>query len=122
MQLLKEHGVDDVLVIVGGVIPPKIFRFWSRRGAKRCLPLGRPTQGWPPIYPHHVNGSGIVLTAPEPNKIAHLGVAVNDLDDAVESSTPTVGVSPLEAGKWSERGVGWRFCESARAGSSSWSP
>lgn len=88
MQLLKENGVDDVLVIVGGVIPAEDIPFLESVGVKKVFTPGTATQEVAQFIRQHVQRkSEFVVTAPEPKKMAHLGVAVNDLDAAVEKYT-----------------------------------
>jgi len=39
-ELLKEKGMDDVLVICGGIIPPEDFPFLKEHGIAAIFPLG----------------------------------------------------------------------------------
>ena len=44
MELLTEQGIDDVVVTVGGTIPPTTSRSSRRSASPRCSPPARPTQ------------------------------------------------------------------------------
>lgn len=85
MRLLKENGVDDVLVVVGGVIPAEDIPFLESLGVKRVFTPGTSTQEVAEFLRQNVKRKdAFIVTAPEPKKMAHLGVAVRDLDAAVE--------------------------------------
>lgn len=84
MRLLKENGAEDIVVVVGGVIPAEDIPFLESIGVKRVFTPGTSTQEVAQFLRGQVTGKAdLLVTAPEPVKMAHLGVAVRDLSAAV---------------------------------------
>jgi methylmalonyl-CoA epimerase len=95
VRLLKEQGADDIPVIGGGTIPEEDIPFLQANGIRRVFTPGTPTseivscirelvaerRGEKPAEP----------VMPSPKKIAHVAIAVRNLDAAVRTYTELLG-------------------------------
>lgn len=91
---LKERDADDIPVIGGGVIPSEDIPFLLEKGIKKVFTSGSSTESLA-LYIKELLGTtdNQMLT---PEKIAHIGIAVEKIDSALPFYTDTLNIE-LEA-------------------------
>lgn len=82
MQLLKENGAEDILVVAGGVIPQEDIPHLKQLGIAEVFTSGTPTREIAEFIREHVLRKRTSPGAQPPIKMAHLGVAVRNLEKA----------------------------------------
>ncbi|WP_079479793.1 methylmalonyl-CoA epimerase [Halobacillus salinus] len=92
VQALKDEQAEDIPVIGGGVIPAEDIPFLEQQGVKKIFTSGSPTDAIA-IYIKQLFEGG---TVQPPKKIAHIGIAVERIDDALPFYQHSLGLS-LEA-------------------------
>jgi len=94
VRLLREQGVDDILVIGGGVIPQEDIPYLKNQGIAEVFTPGTPTTVTAEYIRTHVKRKKTSFVQP-PNKIAHIGIAVTSIDAALPFYTEQLGLSLL---------------------------
>jgi len=88
-ELIKRDAAD-IPVVGGGVIPSEDLPFLLEKGIKKVFTSGSPTTALANYIQELVDPQGGQLT--EPNKIAHIGIAVQSLDQALPFYTDALGL------------------------------
>ncbi|TLS36403.1 methylmalonyl-CoA epimerase [Pseudalkalibacillus caeni] len=85
VELLKERGADDIIVVGGGVIPWEDIPFLESRGIKKVFTPGTPTKDTAVFIEKAVyERDGVDMSKKEPpKKIDHIGIAVKSLEEAL---------------------------------------
>lgn len=94
VRLLREQGADDILVIGGGVIPQEDIPYLKSQGIAEIFTPGTPTRVTADFIRSQVKRKRMSLQ-PAPNKIAHIGIAVKSLEDALPFYTEQLGLPLL---------------------------
>lgn len=92
VQALKDEQAEDIPVIGGGVIPAEDIPFLEQQGVKKIFTSGSPTDAIAIYIKQLFEGD----TVQAPKKVAHIGIAVDRIDDALPFYQHTLGLS-LEA-------------------------
>ncbi|GAB6931855.1 methylmalonyl-CoA epimerase [Calditerricola satsumensis] len=99
VRLLKEQGADDIPVIGGGTIPEEDIPFLESQGIRRVFTPGTPTSEIVAYIRELVaekRGEKPAASGmPSPKKIAHVAIAVRNLDEAVRTYTQLLGFELL---------------------------
>ncbi|RWZ60144.1 methylmalonyl-CoA epimerase [Halobacillus fulvus] len=91
MTALKEQGADDIPVIGGGVIPAEDIPFLEEAGVAKIFTSGSPTKDIAVFIEKLVRKE----TLEPPKKIAHIGIAVKSIEDALPFYQNSLGL-PLK--------------------------
>jgi len=85
VDLLKEKGADDIIVVGGGVIPADDIPFLESKGIKKIFTPGTPTIETAKYIERAVfERDGIVQAEPfKANKVDHIGIAVRSIDESL---------------------------------------
>jgi methylmalonyl-CoA mutase C-terminal domain/subunit len=94
VRLLREEGADDILVIGGGVIPQEDIPFLESQGIAKIFTPGTTTKETAEYIRANVKRKSLSLVKP-PRKIAHIGIAVNSIRDALPFYTEQLGLPLL---------------------------
>lgn len=94
VRLLRERGADDILVVGGGVIPQEDIPFLKAQGIAEVFTPGTPTSVTADYIRVHVKRKRMSFTQP-PSKIAHIGIAVKSIADALPFYTGQLGLPLL---------------------------
>lgn len=91
VRLLREQGAHDILVIGGGVIPQEDIPFLESKGIARIFGPGSSTKEMAEYLRQNVKLKEMGFTE-APKKIAHIGIAVNKIEDALPFYTRQLGL------------------------------
>lgn len=91
VRLLRERQAEDILVVGGGVIPDEDIPFLKSQGIAAIFTPGTPTKVTADFIRNSVGAKQMTLQQP-PNKIAHIGIAVQKLEDALPFYTGQLGL------------------------------
>ncbi|MGE5704519.1 MAG: methylmalonyl-CoA epimerase [Clostridia bacterium] len=94
VKRLHEEKADDILVIGGGVIPQEDIPFLESQGIAKIFTPGTPTKETADFIRKTVRSKTVSLTEP-PNKIAHIGIAVKSIANALPFYTEHLGLNLL---------------------------
>lgn len=87
---LKDRNASDIPVVGGGVIPAEDIPYLLEKGVNKVFTSGSSTEVLATYIKQLIHPEP-VLAAP-PKKIAHIGIAVQKIDDAVSFYTDTLGL------------------------------
>lgn len=90
IEALKEKGAEDIPVIGGGVIPAEDIPFLIESGVKQIFTSGTPTNMLADYIKQLVHPNVSEIQAPK--KIAHIGIAVENIDHALPFYYNTLGL------------------------------
>src|SRR5699024_8694729 len=90
IEALKERHAADIPVVGGGVIPAEDIPYLMEHGVQRIFTSGSSTEALATYIKQLVNPEAEKLKAPE--KIAHIGIAVKQIDQALSFYTDTLGL------------------------------
>ena len=95
VDLLKEKGADDIIVIGGGVIPADDIPFLESKGIRKIFTPGTPTIETAKYIERAVyERDGMALAEPfKMNQVDHIGIAVSSIDQALSFYQNTLGLS-----------------------------
>ncbi|MDM5315990.1 methylmalonyl-CoA epimerase [Fictibacillus sp. b24] len=99
MRLLHEKGADDIIVVGGGVIPWEDIPFLESKGIQKVFTPGTPTIETAKFIEQAVferDGITEKAAAVAPERIDHLGIAVQSLDETLPFYVNVLGLT-LEA-------------------------
>lgn len=82
VELLKERGADDIMVLGGGVIPWEDIPYLEEKGIKKIFTPGSPTDDIAK-YIQNEFGENVQSSFEPPKKIDHIGVAVKSLEQSL---------------------------------------
>ncbi|MBO8154855.1 MAG: methylmalonyl-CoA epimerase [Bacillaceae bacterium] len=82
ISALKEQNAEDIPVIGGGVIPYEDIPYLEEQGIQKVFTPGTPTEVIAQYIKQLVDPSASDVTEP-PEKIAHIGIAVKNIDDVM---------------------------------------
>src|SRR5690625_5027442 len=91
VEALKKHQAEDIPVIGGGVIPKEDIAYLETKGIQKVFTSGASTEELAQYIKN--------LVAPErqkdsqPKKIAHIGIAVHEIDKALPFYVDSLGLS-----------------------------
>jgi methylmalonyl-CoA mutase C-terminal domain/subunit len=88
-ELAKRNAID-IPVVGGGVIPSEDISFLLESGVKKIFTSGASTEALAKYIEELIDPKKESLPAPE--KIAHIGIAVNSIDSALPFYTDTLGL------------------------------
>jgi methylmalonyl-CoA mutase, C-terminal domain len=94
VDLLKEKGADDIIVIGGGVIPADDIPFLESKGIRKIFTPGTPTMDTAKYIERAVfERDGITQKeAFKMNQVDHIGIAVHSIDQALSFYQNTLGL------------------------------
>lgn len=95
VDLLKEKGAEDIIVIGGGVIPADDIPFLESKGIRKIFTPGTPTMDTAKYIEKAVyERDGIAQEEPfKMNRVDHIGIAVRSIDQALSFYQNTLGLS-----------------------------
>lgn len=99
MRLLHEKGADDIIVVGGGVIPWEDIPFLESKGIQKVFTPGTPTIETAKFIEQAVferDGITEKAAAVAPERIDHIGIAVESLDETLPFYVNVLGLT-LEA-------------------------
>lgn len=91
VETLKEKNAGDIPVIAGGVIPSEDIPFLLEKGIKKIFTSGSSTKDLAKYVKQLADPDAGRIK--EPNKIAHIGIAVHSIDHALPFYTDTLGLA-----------------------------
>lgn len=94
VRLLRERQAEDILVVGGGVIPDEDIPFLKSQGIAAIFTPGTPTKVTADFIRNTIGSKQMTLQQP-PNKIAHIGIAVKNLDASLPFYTQLLGLTLL---------------------------
>ncbi|MFD1018633.1 methylmalonyl-CoA epimerase [Thalassobacillus hwangdonensis] len=94
VEALKANGAADIPVIGGGVIPAEDIPYLEEKGVAKIFTSGTPTTMIATYIQQLVDPDRGVVQPP--NKIAHIGVAVENIDAALPFYQDTLGLKLME--------------------------
>ncbi|MCA0970159.1 methylmalonyl-CoA epimerase [Halobacillus litoralis] len=89
VKALKDEQAEDIPVIGGGVIPAEDIPFLEEQGVKKIFTSGSPTDAIAVYIKQLFAGEAVQ----EPKRIAHIGIAVEDIEEALPFYQHTLGLS-----------------------------
>ncbi|ASK63261.1 methylmalonyl-CoA epimerase [Virgibacillus phasianinus] len=87
---LKKRNADDIPVVGGGVIPSEDIPFLLEKGINQIFTSGSSTDVLANYIKQLINPDSANIQGP--SKIAHIGIAVNSIDQAIPFYTNTLGL------------------------------
>lgn len=102
VEELKKLKAEDIPVIGGGVIPSQDVDYLIERGIKKVFTSGTPTTALIQYIEQLVNPEKVKQ---EPEKIAHIGIAVKSIDDALNFYVNILGLRLEKLEKVPREGV-----------------
>ncbi|WP_232696220.1 methylmalonyl-CoA epimerase [Brevibacillus daliensis] len=91
VRLLKEQQAEDIIVFGGGVIPQEDIPFLKEQGIREIFTPGTPTQAAIDYIRQQARPKQENWLEP-PKKIAHIGIAVHSIDQALPFYTEHLGL------------------------------
>lgn len=91
IEELKARNADDIPVIGGGVIPSEDITFLLEQGVKKVFTSGSSTVALANYIQELIDPKTIPLT--EPKKIAHIGIAVKNIDNVLPFYLNSLGLT-----------------------------
>ncbi|WP_085991962.1 methylmalonyl-CoA epimerase [Oceanobacillus senegalensis] len=90
IEELEKRGAGDIPVVGGGVIPSEDIPFLLEKGVKRVFTSGSSTE----VLANYIQELIDPQTeqVPPPKKIAHIGIAVNSIDQGMSFYTDSLGL------------------------------
>ncbi|WP_010530900.1 methylmalonyl-CoA epimerase [Lentibacillus jeotgali] len=90
MKVLRERNATDIPVVGGGVIPAEDIPFLLEQGVQKIFTSGSSTEALATYIKQLVHPEEEKLEPPE--KIAHIGIAVRQIDQVLSFYTDTLGL------------------------------
>lgn len=84
IRLLKEEEASDILVVGGGVIPDEDIPFLKQQGIRGIFTSGTPIAEIAAFIKENVGKNESANSRPFINQIDHLGIAVHNLEQAID--------------------------------------
>lgn len=96
IEELDKRQASDIPVIGGGVIPSEDIPFLLEKGVKKVFTSGASTEALATYIKEMLGHEQISLLNSKPKKIAHIGIAVKNIEESLSFYTDTLGLE-LEA-------------------------
>lgn len=96
IEELDKRQASDIPVIGGGVIPSEDIPFLLEKGVKKVFTSGASTEALATYIKEMLGHEQISLLSSKPKKIAHIGIAVKNIEESLSFYTDTLGLE-LEA-------------------------
>ncbi|WP_188453717.1 methylmalonyl-CoA epimerase [Virgibacillus oceani] len=90
IEALQERNAGDIPVVAGGVIPSEDIPYLIEKGINKIFTSGSSTEALANYIKQLINPEHSKLE--QPNKIAHIGIAVHSIDQAISFYTDTLGL------------------------------
>ncbi|MGP4107337.1 methylmalonyl-CoA epimerase [Virgibacillus sp. L01] len=90
MEALRESNASDIPVVGGGVIPAEDIPYLLEQGVNKIFTSGSSTEVLADYIQQLIDPESAVITPPK--KIAHIGIAVNKIDDVLSFYTEMLGL------------------------------
>lgn len=87
VEILREQGAGEVLVIGGGVIPDEDIAYLKSAGIAEIFTPGTPTKAIAEYITRHFQTDGLNLT-----KVDHIGIAVKNIEASLEVYSGILGL------------------------------
>ncbi|UJL44785.1 methylmalonyl-CoA epimerase [Virgibacillus sp. NKC19-16] len=100
---LKKRDATDIPVVGGGVIPSEDIPFLLDKGIKRIFTSGSSTESLASYIQELIEPIGAAVD--NPKKIAHVGIAVRNIDDTLAFYTDSLGMELEGVEKVDSEGV-----------------
>lgn len=91
IEELQKRNAGDIPVVGGGVIPSEDIPFLIEKGVKKIFTSGSRTEALAVYIQELIGQNQEPIT--EPKKIAHIGIAVKNLDHALPFYTDSMGLT-----------------------------
>ncbi len=80
---LRQRGIDDILIIGGGVIPPEDVLELKKKGLAEVFTPGSTIGEMAEFIRNHIIKKGELVLFEPPSQVDHIGIAVADLDQTL---------------------------------------
>ncbi|WP_163969936.1 methylmalonyl-CoA epimerase [Oceanobacillus halotolerans] len=103
IDALAERNASDIPVVGGGVIPGEDIPFLLEKGIKKVFTSGSSTEALASYIKQLIDPKEKKLESP--TKIAHIGIAVNNIDEVLSFYTDSLGLKVEGVEEVSSEGV-----------------
>ncbi|WP_164668676.1 methylmalonyl-CoA epimerase [Virgibacillus doumboii] len=90
IQALKDRNASDIPVVGGGVIPAEDIPFLLESGVNKIFTSGSSTEALANYIKRLIKPESASVNPPK--KVAHIGIAVNSIDEVLAFYTDTLGL------------------------------